>query len=141
MNNILVDTGFWYGLYDKRDNYFHQANELYEYVSLGKVLLPYPTLYETINTRFAKNRTGLLSFETFINQPNVTLIEDNDYKEKALKLTFNSSIRLDNPYSFVDMILRLMLADPTLRIGYLLSFNPEDFWDVCHNRNIKILSE
>jgi predicted nucleic acid-binding protein len=141
MNNILIDTGFWYGLYDQRDNYYHQANKLYEYLSLGQILIPYPTIYETINTRFAKNKEGIQSFEKLISKPNVLLIDDRDYKEKALELTFDSSIRLNKPYSLVDMILRLILSDSTLKIDFLLSFNPEDFFDVCMKRNIKILYE
>lgn len=141
MNNILIDTGFWFGLYDKRDNYHKESNDLVEYINLGQILIPFPTIYETINTRFAKNRDGIQSFENIINQQNVILIDDKDYKEIALELTFNSSIRMNKPYSLVDMILRLMLSDKTLNVNYLLSFNPNDFFDICQSRNIKILSE
>lgn len=141
MNNILIDTGFWYGLYDRRDNFYHQANNLYEYLALGQILIPYPTIYETINTRFSKNKEGIESFEKLISEPNVILIDDSNYKGTALELTFNSSIRLNKPYSLVDMILRLILSDSTLKIDFLLSFNPEDFFDVCASRNISILTE
>ncbi len=141
MNNILIDTGFWYGLYDRRDNYFDKANELYEYLSLCKILIPYPTLYETINTRFAKNKKGIEYFEKIINKPDVVLIDDVDYKAEALELTMNMAIRMNKPYSLVDTIIRLMLADKKLKIDYLISFNPEDFFDVCSKSNIEILYE
>ncbi len=141
MKNILVDTGFWFGLYDSRDNYFKQANELIDYLTLAQILIPFPTIYETINTRFSKNQIGIKSFEKLINQPNVSLVNDNEYKDKALELTFESSIRLKKPYSLVDMILRLMLDDTNLKIDYLISFNPSDFFDVCSKRNIEIITE
>ena len=141
MNNILIDTGFWFGLYDRRDNYYNEANELINYLEMGNILIPFPTVYETINTRFSKNKEGLESFEKLINSTNVTLIDDSDYKDKALQLTFDSSLRLNKPYSLVDMILRLMLEDPKLKVDYLISFNPEDFFDVCGKHNIEILKE
>jgi len=141
MKNILIDTGFWFGLYDKRDNFYHQANELFEYLSLGQILIPYPSLYETINTRFAKNKEGIEAFEKLISKPEVILIDDKDYKNEALELTMNSSIRMNKPYSLVDVIIRLMLSDKNLKIDYLISFNPNDFFDVCSNKNIEILYE
>ena len=141
MKNILIDTGFWFGLYDKRDNYYNQANELFEYLSLGQILIPYPSLYETINTRFAKNKEGIEAFEKLISKPEVILIDDKDYKNEALELTMNSSIRMNKPYSLVDMIIRLMLSDKNLKIDYLISFNPNDFFDVCSKKNIEILYE
>ena len=141
MKNILIDTGFWFGLYDKRDTYYNQANKLYEFLLLGRILIPYPSLYETINTRFAKNKEGIEAFEKIINRTEVTLIDDNDYKTEALELTMNSSIRMNKPYSLVDMIIRLMLSDKNLKIDYLISFNPNDFFDVCSKKNIEILYE
>lgn len=139
MKNILIDTGFWFGLYDSRDTNFNEANELMTYLEMANIIIPFPTIYETINTRFSKNTLGLESLEKLINSPKVTLIDDSEYKDKALQLTFESSLRLKKPYSLVDMILRLMLEDPCLKIDYLISFNPGDFWDVCVKRNIEIL--
>jgi len=139
MQNILIDTGFWIALYDKRDTYYTQANNLYEYLSLGNILIPYPSLYETINTRFAKNKDGIEAFEKLIKKRDVVLLDDSDYKIDALELTMDSSIRMNKPYSLVDMVLRLMLLDKRLKINYLISFNPNDFFDICIKNNIEIL--
>ncbi len=141
MENILIDTGFWFGLYDRRDTYYEQANKLVKYISHRKILIPYPSLYETINTRFAKNKDGLTQFENLINKPSTFLIDDNNYKEEALKLTLEYSIRQNKPYSLVDMIIRLMLSDDKLKIDYLISFNTYDFFDICSKRNIAILNQ
>jgi predicted nucleic acid-binding protein len=141
MNNILIDTGFWYALYNRRDSLYGKANEIYEYLSLGKVLVPYPSLYETINTRFAKDTQGLNDFKLLLERDNFELLDDNDYKTDALELTFNSALDLKRPFSLVDMIIRQMLSDEKLRVNYLISFNPGDFIDICGRRNITILSE
>ncbi len=139
MNNILIDTGFWFGLYNRRDDYYHQANELNEYLSLANIIIPYPSLYEIINTRFSKNKEGLEAFERILQK--ATLIDDKEYREDTLKLTMDSSLRYNKPYSLVDMIIRLMLSDKKLKIDYLITFNDKDFIDICLNRNIKILHD
>ncbi|MDP4187384.1 MAG: hypothetical protein Q8907_06285 [Bacteroidota bacterium] len=141
MNNILVDTGFWYALYTERDEYYIKANELVEYLELGNVLIPYPSLYETINTRFSKNTKGLCDFKSRLEQNNFELLEDEEYKSDAIQLTFESSLYMKKPISLVDMVIRQMLADDKLNINFLITFNPEDFIDVCIQHRIKIISE
>ena len=141
MNNIIVDTGFWYAFYEERDKYHHQASKLFEYLSIGRIIIPFPSLYETINTRFAKNISYMESFKKLIESNNVVLVDDAPYKETALELTMNSSINFKKPYSLVDMIIRLMVSDIDMNINYLLTFNKGDFIDVCLPRQIEILSE
>jgi predicted nucleic acid-binding protein len=141
MKNILVDTGFWYALYNERDSIYHRkAIDMYEYLSLGKILVPYPSLYETINTRFAKNIQGLQEFKILLEKNNFEVLDDDDYKNDALELTFKSAISLKRPFSMVDIIIRQMLSDEKLSINYLISFNPGDFIDICMRRNIEIIS-
>ncbi|MCK9423466.1 MAG: hypothetical protein M0Q38_12800 [Bacteroidales bacterium] len=141
MNNILIDSGFWYALYNKRDCYYTKAQEIFEFLSIGNVLIPYPSLYETINTRFTKNEFGLRDFKLLITRTNVILLDDQEYKSEALELTFKSALDLKKPFSLVDIIIRLMLADEKLRINYLISFNPRDFIDVCSRRSISLLTD
>jgi predicted nucleic acid-binding protein len=141
MNNILIDTGFWFALYDKRDPNYWKATELFDFLSIGRIIIPYPSLYETINTRFVRNRHGLSEFKLFISNNDVHLLDDSIYKSDALNLTFDSSIFKDKNYSLVDMVIRLMLSDDNLNINYLISFNPGDFIDICIRRRIEILTE
>ena len=141
MNNILIDTGFWIALYDKRDPYYWRASDLFDYLSIGQILIPYPSLYETINTRFVRNKQGLSDFKVLISKADIHLLDDSIYKSDALDLTLNSSIFKDKHYSLVDMVIRLMLSDNRLNINYLISFNPGDFIDICSKRRIEILSE
>lgn len=139
MNNIIVDTGFWYALYDPRDEYFTKANTLVDYLNIGNVIIPFPTLYETVNTRFCNRQETFNDFNVLIHRPNTIFIPDIDYKEKALELTFNQKSKKVKNYSLVDMVIRLMLDDINLNVNYLLTFNPGDFIDICLQRRIILL--
>ena len=140
MNNIIVDSGFWFALYDSRDYYHHNANEIAEYLRLGNILIPYPTLYETINTRFSRRVEWLSEFQNLINQNNVILIDDSEYKDDALNLTFDTNNFRNFSLSLVDMTIRLMLDDKNLNINYLISFNERDFIDICQRNFISLLT-
>jgi predicted nucleic acid-binding protein len=141
MNNILIDTCFWYALYDARDPDHHKANELVNLLELGNLILPYPTLYETINTRFSRNKNWIEEFEKVLRNDNVKFIEDIEYKENALSLTIDSTLNRNRPLSLVDMIIRLMLSDVNLKIDYLISFNTGDFIDLCVKHNIELIDK
>jgi len=139
MNNIITDTGFWYALYDKRDQHHEKANELAEYLELGNILLPFPTLYESINTRFTRRKEWVKEFYKVIKKDNVVFIEDVEYKNDALNLSFENTINLNRPISLVDSVIRLMLDDKNLKVDYLITFNPGDFFDICKKRKIKLI--
>jgi predicted nucleic acid-binding protein len=143
MSNILIDTCFWYAYYDDRDVQHHLAIDLFEYLELANaIIIPHPTLYETINTRFSKHKDWIESFNNMlINNESVRVIDDNEYKEKALELTFDYSINRKQPISFVDMIIRLMLDDTDLEINALVTFNEKDFNDICYQKNIDLISK
>ena len=139
MNNIIVDSGFWYALYDVRDEHHVEANDLIAYLEMGTILMPFPTLYESINTRFSRRRNWMEDFEILLTRPNVYLIDDKEYKDKAVNLTFEMTLQQNRPISLVDTVIRMMLDDPELKIDYLLCFNIEDFVDICQRRRIEIL--
>jgi predicted nucleic acid-binding protein len=141
MNNILIDTCFWYGLYNKGDKYYAQSNRLVEYFSVGNIIIPYPTIYETINTKFTKNKDAINDFNKLLKRPQFYFIDDSDYKEAALRLTFDSAIKTNRNLSLVDMIIRLMLSDEKMNIDYLITYNIRDFIDICLQKKIEILSD
>ncbi len=140
MNNIIIDTGFWFALFNKEDQHHKQAVEIVEYLELGNILIPFPTLYETINTKFSKMKEWFSEFEKILNKENVKLINDEEYKNDALNLSLEYSLRKDRPLSLVDNIIRLMLDDDHIKIDYLISFNIKDFVDICQNKRIEILN-
>lgn len=136
--NIIVDTGFWFALYEPRDTFYNEANEIAELIGDQNILLPWPTLYETINTRFAKRKDYMHAFEIFVNKSNVSLVNEEEYKENALKLAFEYSKIGKRSFSLVDIILREILSDDSYKIDYLLTFNSSDFIDICIKRKIEI---
>lgn len=56
MNNVLVDTGFWFALYDEKDQYHNKALKVMDRLINSRFLIPFPTLYETLNTSFVKKK-------------------------------------------------------------------------------------
>ena len=139
IRNILVDSGFWFALYDGRDQYHQQALEKSRLLDSVTVLLPWPCLYETINTRFCKQRKAVAEFEAFLSRPGVVLLEDEPYRENALEAVFVNGRTGRRPLALVDMVLRLILEDPNVRKHGILTFNPGDFADLCGKHSIELL--
>ena len=52
--NLLLDSGFWYALYDVRDPFHERANTFATYLDFYTLVIPWPSLYETLNTRFVR---------------------------------------------------------------------------------------
>ena len=141
MKNFVIDTGFWFALFDSIDDHHKQALDIYELIKENNIIIPFPTLYETINTAFSKQFLWMQKFQEIVNQPNITKLYDEQYRDEALVITYSSSIKQKRSLSLVDLIIRLILDDPTVRINYLVTFNVGDFSDVCRRRNIEILQD
>ncbi len=139
--NVLVDTCFWYAYYDPRDAKHEVASRLMGYLEGLNIVVPYPTLYETMNTRFAKRKDWMAEFQALLSNNSCQVIADEPYKENALSLAFSHSLHQDRPLSLVDMVLRLMISDVNLKIDAVISFNAEDFIDICIQKNIELITE
>ena len=132
---ILIDSGFWFSLYNEKDEYHRNALDLVDFLEGNKILIPWPTLYETVNTRFCKNKSTIFGFESFVKNPNTKLINDLNYREDNLLEVFNNTRSL----SLVDRIIRSILSDQSFKIDYSITFNTGDFIDLCTYRRIEIL--
>jgi predicted nucleic acid-binding protein len=134
---VIIDTGFWYAFYNARDQHHQLAEQKADLLETSNILLPWPCLYETFNTRFAKNVTAVKSFEALLQQPHIVRISDISYREAALKavLTTITSRRI----ALVDMVIRLILDDINVRKHGLLTFNQSDFSDLCRKHQIEML--
>ncbi len=140
--NVLIDTGVWYAFCDPRERRDEREHieELFEKLRLTNVLAPWPVIYETIRTRLARNRIALERLEVLLKNLRITFVEDASYREGALELVFESSVRKrpPRPLSMVDCVLRLMLDDVNMKIDRFVTFNAPDFSDVCGKRFIEI---
>ena len=143
MYNILVDSCFWYALFDERDEHHALAQKMENYLEFGNIILPFPILYETLNTRFAKRENWMSGLNEYMSRETTILVPDTEYRKKALSGTFFNALtpRGKRPMALVDMSIRLMLEDIKLDITALITFNEDDFTDICHSKRIELISE
>ncbi|MDY6857363.1 MAG: type II toxin-antitoxin system VapC family toxin [Thermodesulfobacteriota bacterium] len=139
MEYTLVDTGIWIAMFDPRDQHRARVDEIAEYLDLCHLILPWPTLYETLRTRLTRNRNALQSFEAYLKRPRISFLDDEPYRETAIDLCFSSGLQANRPLSMVDCLLRLVLDDTNIKINYLATFNYSDFIDICQKRQIEIM--
>jgi hypothetical protein len=135
----LVDTGYWFALLDPRDGLHGQAQPKAAYIESMLIVVPWPVLYETLDTRLVKNRAGMFRFERIVKPPRARRVDDTPYRDDALRQTLLQGRGGRRFISLCDMVIRLMLGDASLRIDALLTFNWKDFADVCRSRQVEIL--
>ena len=138
-NRILVDTGFWYAVFNKTDCYNELAESLLEKYfdkPAYEILVPFPTMYELLRTKFVKNKVALREIKEMFHSCKITRCDDDAYRSCALELTLNEPRR---NISMVDNIIRLMLDDKSIAPKGLITFNVADFQDVCQKNHIEIL--
>jgi len=134
---VLVDTGFWYALCDDTDSYRTKAEQNADIIDTLNLLMPWPCLYETFNTRFAKNGNAVKRLEALMKQGNVIRISDEPYREDALVIAMREAPA--RGIALVDMVIRLILDDIGVRKHGILTFNPRDFSDICRKRQLELL--
>lgn len=143
--NVIVDTGFWYSYFGTREQERHMvADKVFRRLEEleANFLIPFPTLYEAINTKLlkSKNRTKANWFlRQLQSNPRFIKVPDDEYKDDAYLLTVSENNH--RGYSLVDMIIRVMMEDDRLKIDSLLTLNIEDFIDVASRRGISIPEE
>lgn len=129
MKRLIIDTCIWYALLDKTDSRAKYADIIKEILDTHQLIIPFPSLYETINTKFMRNEYGQATqlFTYLNNSLKVILIPDNNYRDKALEIV-NSNLEKKKQYSLVDTIIRLMMEDVSLGDIAVLTFNVGDFY-------------
>ena len=103
------------------------------------VLIPWPSLYETFNTRFAKNKIAVRRFQSLLRQPHVELLRDEPYRETALRAALTHALESERNVALVDMVIRLVLDDVNVRKHGLLTFDRSVFVDICARRRVELL--
>jgi predicted nucleic acid-binding protein len=141
---IIVDSGFWFGFIDQTDGCHGEALDIYEKImEMNPVfLIPYPSLYETLNTKMLKMRNrgnprAHKFFTALKTDPRhfVRILDDN-YRERAFENTVAANPR---GLSLVDNIIREIMCDTNQHIDALITFNTSDFIDICTDRGIIVL--
>ena len=136
--NIIADSGFWFALFYERDNHHDAALRIEKNIEHLNLLIPWPTLYETINTRFAKRSECRQGLKRYIDKESTVKIDDAPYKDEAILQVISPQAK--RAFSAVDYIIRSILEDPDVKTDALITFNEADFSDVCHSNNIELIS-
>ena len=139
-NRILVDTGFWYAIFDKEDVYHKISTDIYnKYFNKIEydILIPFPTMYELLRTKFIKNKLVLSRISDMLKNNKLIKVYDDEYRNQALLLTLEEPKR---NISLVDNIIRLMLDDTKISAKGIITFNVGDFQDICRKKQVQILS-
>jgi len=138
--NLILDTGFWIAFYEASDEHHAKARELAAYFDFSNLLIPWPSLYETLGTRFTRRAMWLSSFEPILSKSGTVLLPDEAYRSSALASVFLLN-RTGRGISLVDMVIRAMIEDVNIKIDAMITFNRQDFLEVCLARNIELISE
>ncbi|ADV84253.1 hypothetical protein [Terriglobus saanensis] len=149
MSYICADACFVIALSDPRDGYHDRALQIYEeYLenSANVLFLPWPAIYEAVSTRAARNPTYLArlraNWNTLQSLGRLELLDDSPYRDQALDDSFinpSPSRRKPVHLSAADRVIRSMIADGSLRLDALISFNYSDFADVCAVRKCVVI--
>ena len=121
---LLVDTGYFFALFNPRDQYHEKAVEKQEWLDELPIALPWPVLYETLNTRFVKNSEYIRKIDRIISKSSTEIIDDSRYRQDAYETLLNNS---HERKSLVDLILCAIIEDENVKIDALLTFNERDF--------------
>ena len=130
MKRLLVDTCVWYALLDKQDDNAKYASKIENVLKTHQLIVPYPVLYETLNTRFSHNEYKQCErIFRYLNDPEKCVkIPDDTYREKAMAI-FEQNPTQSQTFALVDIIIRLMMDDVNLGPMIVYSFNVRDFID------------
>ena len=80
------------------------------------------------------------NFEPILSKSGTVLLPDEAYRSSALASVFLLN-RTGRGISLVDMVIRAMIEDINIKIDAMITFNRQDFLEVCLARNIELISE
>ena len=101
---VLVDSGFFFALFDPRDPWHTQAKSKAEWIEAFRVIVPWPILYETVNTRLARRPDPVARFERILRRPDTELLDDSPYRLDAYENTLARAKAQREPASLVDSV-------------------------------------
>lgn len=137
--NILTDTGFWIAYFEERDEYHKIAQELSSVIFDYNIIIPFPSVYEFLNTRFSRRSKQVNELELLFHKLNIVYVYDDAYRTELIQkfIRINKGKRI---ISAVDMVINQILEDVNIKIDCIVTFNEKDFFHSCKKRNIEILA-
>ena len=83
---FVADSCFWFALFEPRDQYHRAATSLQEQLTVHDLIVPWPTLYEALNTRLVRRPDRLARFKAIIERPSTSIVEDRSYRTDSLRI-------------------------------------------------------
>ena len=114
IERAIVDTGLWFALCDDHDQYHAEVAPYEDLLERVTVLVPWPSMYETLNSRFVKQAHTFRRFEACLAAYAVDFVRDEPYRHAAYEQTLSFARIGKRPVSFVDMIIRFMIEDANI---------------------------
>lgn len=134
---ILLDTGFLFALLSPRDEHHERANRIYDQIEKFHGLVPWPVLYEVLNTKLVRGPDRLGRLKVLLQSPGIRRIADEPYREGALAECFEGGTSA----SLVDRVLAGVVLDPNVRVHAIVTFNPRDFTSAARKRRIAMIGQ
>src|SRR5690349_7255202 len=97
--NILIDTGYWIALFNERDRHHTTARVLEDDLSIHTLLIPWPTLFECVDTRLARRKDSAIRFKQLLLRPRTALVDDSPYRHKSLHFVLEET---NHTFSLTD---------------------------------------
>lgn len=138
-SKVLVDSGFFFALFNERDPHHADARKKREWLEILSLVIPWPILYETLNTRLARRPATIARFESILRDAHIELLNDSPYRLDAYEDALTRAKTQRNAMSLVDSVICAILDDPNVRIDAMLTFNLRDFANICHSKGIELL--
>lgn len=139
---IIADSGFWFALYDPKDSFYKDAKSIMDKLETysKKFLLPWPSLYETLNCSFTRFTNWKIDFKKNIQNKKFIPISEAKYLSTKNYLEILESIQKSpQKLSLTDFIINLMMDDKSLKINAIVTFNSKDFIKTAKKRNIQVI--
>ncbi len=124
---VILDSGYWISLFNPNDHLEYQdlITKFEKIKNHHKILIPYPTLYEFLNSKFSRNHRTNKFHKELLKENIYSMIDDENYKEEALDnfLRNNAYQRGKQDISLVDEVIKLMIDDPNLKTDYIITLD------------------
>lgn len=138
---VLVDTSFLFALFDPREPHHAEAQANQDWLDACSIVLPWPILYETMNTRLARRKAQVAKLDAIVRRPSTERLDDSPYRMECYDKVSESWNGRGLGTSLVDSVMLAILDDSNVRIDAVLSFNDRDFRQFCREKNIAYLRE
>ncbi|QXV66102.1 hypothetical protein INP83_03135 [Mucilaginibacter sp. 21P] len=122
---VLTDSGFWIALYEpeKEAERSELVSDIIDMIADADICIPWPTMYEFVNSRLGRRKDRLNQFKKILENPNTFKIDDAPYKNIAIEKLFGFNRGYIGDISLVDEVIKGILTDTSLNINYFVSFD------------------